>query len=123
MANMKRLHLKRKNLYLEMKDEVARDAMLKSFEGDGEIICVCEDNRDYSFTDVTDLTLTVQPVRCHGFVTFGTKGTVTVDGYAGSDTGDDINDAEDGETWEFSVWAHNGKGFITWANKGVIEWT
>lgn len=97
-----------------------KNAEVKYKEGagtTGKVTCPCEDNTDYSYVYVGDFEMVVKAVRCHGFITFGTKGTVTVNGYAETN-GDDINEAQNGETWEFSVWPHDGLGYITWQKKG-----
>lgn len=119
MADMKKILLKRKNLELKCKDEVARNAIIKSDGGSGGVTCPCADNTDYSYTRVTSFTMEVKAVRCHGFITFaeGFSGTPSISGSYVSD-GDDISTAKGGETWEFSVWGHGGKAFITWDKKG-----
>ena len=98
---------------IERYDFQDKNAKVKFVEGSGAVVCPCEDNTDYSYTDVTDFEMVVGAARCHGFITFETKGTVTVSGYAATN-GDDINEAKDGEIWEFSVWPYNGGSYIIW---------
>ena len=57
MADAKRLFLKRKGLYIDFKDEVARDAITKTESDIGSVQCPCADNFDYSYTDVTDFSI------------------------------------------------------------------
>lgn len=119
MADMKRISIKRKNLTLNCKDEVARNAIIKSVSGKGTVSCPCEDNTDYSYTGVTSFSMEVKPCRCHGFITFAAE-ISEIPNISGSfvTDGDDILEAAGGETWEFSVWGHNNKGYITWDKKG-----
>ncbi|MBQ5666877.1 MAG: hypothetical protein IIV40_01745 [Oscillospiraceae bacterium] len=116
MADMKKILLKRKNLELKCKDEVARAEIPVKVTGTGAVICPCENKKDYSYTNVTKFTMACKPVECHGFVTFGTLSeppSVTADWK----NGDDITEAQSGETWEFSVFGHNNKSSIIWQKK------
>lgn len=82
----------------------------------GDVSFAVEENKEYEYTDVSNLTMTGADVSCHGTIKFGeTVGTITVTEFTGI-LGDDIADASAGETWEFDV-AH---GKIIWANWGVI---
>lgn len=98
------------------KDEtglVAKPAVIGS---SGDISFFIEENKEYEYTNVSNLTMTGADVSCHGMITFGeTVGTISVTGFVGT-LGDDIANAVAGETWEFDV-AH---GKIIWANWGVI---
>lgn len=117
MSLVSGLEIEKDDGTIERYDFQDESAKVKFVEGSGAVVCPCEDNTDYSYTDVTDFEMVVGAARCHGFITFGTKGTVTVSGYADTN-GDDINEAKNGETWEFSVWPHNGFGYIIWQKKG-----
>lgn len=82
----------------------------------GVVKVTAENNREYSFTAVTSLNLTVAATTdCHGFVTFaaGTP-TVTISGYTRTG-GDDPTKAVGGETWEFDCL----DGYILWKNWGT----
>ncbi len=81
----------------------------------GALNFTVQDNTEYSLTGVTDFTMTGAPVTCHGFVTFGVKGLISVTGFTVSG-GDDITNAATGEVWEFSVADHNGGSYIIWKN-------
>ena len=84
--------------------------------GTGAVTFTVEDYKEYSYTNVTKLAMTGTAVDAHGFVTFGSSApSVAVNGFTAS-SGDDINDAVAGETWEFSVYPHNGKSYIIWKN-------
>ena len=82
----------------------------------GAVTATAENNKEYKFTAVTSLSLTVaETTDCHGFITFaaGTP-TVTVSGYTRTG-GDDPTKAAGGETWEFDCLA----GYILWKNWGT----
>ena len=82
----------------------------------GAVTVTAENNKEYKFTAVTSLSLTVaETTDCHGFITFaaGTP-TVTVSGYTRTG-GDDPTKAAGGETWEFDCLA----GYILWKNWGA----
>ena len=82
----------------------------------GAVTVTAENNKEYKFTAVTSLSLTVAATTdCHGFVTFaaGTP-TVTVSGYTRTG-GDDPTKAVGGETWEFDCLG----GYILWKNWGA----
>lgn len=82
----------------------------------GAVTVTAENNKEYKFTAVTSLSLTVAATTdCHGFVTFasGTP-TVTIKGYTKTG-GDDVTKAAAGETWEFDCLA----GYILWKNWGA----
>lgn len=74
-----------------------------------------QENAEYSLTEITDLSMAAAPVCCHGFITFGIRGVVSVTGFTHS-AGDDIATAATGEVWEFSVADHNGGAYIVWKN-------
>lgn len=75
-----------------------------------------EENREYSFTEVTSLEMPGAAVNAHGFVTFASVNpAISNKGFTGS-SGDDINEAKASEIWEFSVYPHNGGSFIIWKN-------
>lgn len=77
----------------------------------GAVTVTAENNKEYKFTAVTSLSLTVaETTDCHGFITFadGTP-TVTVSGYTKTG-GDDPTKAAGGETWEFDCL----NGYILW---------
>lgn len=77
----------------------------------GAVTVTAENNKEYKFTAVTSLSLTVaETTDCHGFITFadGTP-TVTVSGYTRTG-GDDPTKAAGGETWEFNCL----NGYILW---------
>lgn len=82
----------------------------------GAVTVTAENNREYKFTAVTSLSLTVASTTdCHGFVTFaGGKPTVTIKGYTKTG-GDDVTKAAARETWEFDCLA----GYILWKNWGA----
>lgn len=82
----------------------------------GAVTVTAENNKEYKFTAVTSLSLTVASTTdCHGFVTFaGGKPTVTVKGYSRTG-GDDVTKAAARETWEFDCLA----GYILWKNWGA----
>ena len=82
----------------------------------GAVTVTAENNKEYKFTAVTSLSLTVAATTdCHGFVTFaGGKPTVTIKGYTKTG-GDDVTKAAAGETWEFDCLA----GHILWKNWGA----
>ena len=117
MADLKKITLKRKNLVLTFKDEVARAEIPVKETGTGEINCPCENKKDYSYTEVTKFTMACKPVDCHGFVTFGEQISEEPSVTADWKNGDDITEAKAGETWEFSVCGHNGKSSIIWQKK------
>ena len=82
----------------------------------GAVTATAENNKEYKFTAVTSLSLTVaETTDCHGFITFaaGTP-TVTVSGYTRTGGGDPTK-AAGGETWEFDCLA----GYILWKNWGA----
>lgn len=82
----------------------------------GAVTVTAENNKEYSFTGVTNFSFTVaNTTDCHGFVTFasGTP-TVTVAGYTKTG-GDDPTKAAGGEVWEFDCL----KGYILWKNWGT----
>ena len=82
----------------------------------GAVTVTAESNKEYKFTAVTSLSLTVASTTdCHGFVTFasGTP-TVTIKGYTKTG-GDDVTKAAARETWEFDCLA----GYIPWKNWGA----
>lgn len=79
----------------------------------GAVTVTAENNKEYKFTAVTSLSLTVAATTdCHGFIIFadGTP-TVTVSGYTRTG-GDDPTKAAGGETWEFDCLS----GYILWKN-------
>lgn len=82
----------------------------------GAVTMTAENNKEYKFTAVTSLSLTVAATTdCHGFVKFaGGKPTVTIKGYTKTG-GDDVTKAAAGETWEFDCLA----GYILWKNWGA----
>lgn len=82
----------------------------------GAVTMTAENNKEYKFTAVTSLSLTVAATTdCHGFVTFaGGKPTVTIKGYTKTG-GDDVTKAAARETWEFDCLA----GYILWKNWGA----
>ena len=82
----------------------------------GAVTVTAENNKEYKFTAVTSLSLTVASTTdCHGFVTFaGGKPTVTIKGYTKTG-GDDVTKAAARETWEFDCLA----GYILWKNWGA----
>lgn len=82
----------------------------------GAVTVTAENNKEYKFTAVTSLSLTVAATTdCHGFVTFaGGKPTVTIKGYTKTG-GDDVTKAAARETWEFDCLA----GYILWKNWGA----
>lgn len=82
----------------------------------GAVTVTAENNKEYKFTAVTSLSLTVAATTdCHGFVKFaGGKPTVTIKGYTKTG-GDDVTKAAAGETWEFDCLA----GYILWKNWGA----
>lgn len=82
----------------------------------GAVTVTAENNKEYKFTAVTSLSLTVAATTdCHGFVTFaaGTP-TVTISGYTKTG-GDDPTKAAGGEVWEFDCL----DGYILWKNWGT----
>lgn len=82
----------------------------------GAVTVTAESNKEYKFTAVTSLSLTVaETTDCHGFIIFadGTP-TVTVSGYTRTG-GDDPTKAAGGETWEFDCLS----GYIIWKNWGT----
>ena len=81
----------------------------------GAITVTLEDNREYSFTNVTSLEMNCPTVNAHGFVTFGSSVSTPVINGVTASKGDDIKEAAAGEKWEFSVWPDNGGNFIIWA--------
>ena len=81
----------------------------------GAIIVTLENNREYSFTNVTSLKMNCPTVNAHGFVTFGSSVSTPVINGVTASKGDDIKEAAAGEKWEFSVWSDNGGNFIIWA--------
>lgn len=117
MSYVSSVEVKNADGTVERYDLHDKNAEVKPDGGNGNVTCPCEDNTDYSYVYVGDFKMEVKPVRCHGFITFGIKGTVTVSGYTATN-GDDINEAQSNETWEFSVWPHDGLAFITWQKKG-----
>lgn len=82
----------------------------------GAVTVTAENNKEYKFTAVTSLSLTVAATTdCHGFVTFASgKPTVTIKGYTKTG-GDDVTKAAAGETWEFDCLA----GYVLWKNWGA----
>lgn len=82
----------------------------------GAVTVTAENNKEYKFTAVTSLSLTVAATTdCHGFVKFASgKPTVTIKGYTKTG-GDDVTKAAAGETWEFDCLA----GYILWKNWGA----
>lgn len=85
----------------------------KAVTGTGAITVTLEDNREYTYTAVTSLNMTVASVDCHGFVTFAdSTPTVTITGQSG--LMGDIASAAAGETWEFDC----KKGYILWVKWG-----
>lgn len=81
--------------------------------GSGTVTVSLENGREYVYTAVTSLSITVAAVDCHGFVTFAdTIPTVTITGQAGLMGG--IVDATAGETWEFDC----RDGYILWVKWG-----
>ena len=83
------------------------------------VVCYCKNNTIYFYTNVTDLTMEAGEGECHGFITFGGSSPVITMSNSFASSGDDINNAGPGETWEFSVYSHNGKSYIIWKNWGV----
>lgn len=82
-----------------------------------------ENNREYWFDGVTELSMVGAGVNCHGFIVFkgGITPTVNISGFSAS-TGDDITSigttSSDGSVWEFSV-SHplnSDSSFIIWKN-------
>ena len=68
----------------------------------GSVSVAIADNTEYSFTDVTSLTLTGNTNEAHGFINFGaSKPTISVTGFSATG-GDDITAAAASESWEFS---------------------
>lgn len=82
----------------------------------GAVTVTAENNKEYKFTAVTSLSLTVAATTdCHGFVKFASgKPTVTIKGYTKTG-GDDVTKAAAGEAWEFDCLA----GYILWKNWGA----
>lgn len=97
------------------------DSMLFSKEESEEsfVVCSCENNKFYSYTNVANLTMEASDGKCYGFITFGDSSPTITIGDTFVPSGDDINNAGPGETWEFSVYSHNGKSYIIWKNWGV----
>lgn len=84
--------------------------------GTGAITVTLADYKDYSYTAVSSFNMTGAAVNAHGFITFGSSTpSVTVKGFAAS-SGDDITSAAASQVWEFSVYPHNGGGYIIWKN-------
>lgn len=84
--------------------------------GTGAITVTVAENKEYSFTAVTSLTMTGAAVGCHGFITFAASApTISVSGFTAAG-GDDITEAAASEVWEFSVYAHNSGSYIVWKN-------
>ena len=84
----------------------------------GAVTVTAENNKEYKFTAVTSLSLTVASTTdCHGFVTFasGTP-TVTIKGYTKTG-GDDVTKAAGGETWEFDCL----DGYVIWKNWSAAQ--
>lgn len=99
---------------LEAKSKAASGLALASEEvfGTGNVTVTAEENKEYSFSEVTSLNFIGGEVNAHGFVAFGSSApSVTVSGFVGAG-GDDITSAKAAEVWEFSV----SKGYIVWKN-------
>lgn len=74
------------------------------------------DNTEYTYTNVTSLTMVGNNYKACGTITFGdTISAINIDGFTAS-AGDDINTAIAGETWEFNCY----EGCIIWKNWSVV---
>lgn len=65
-----------------------------------------EDNKYYFVTDCTDITLTCDAEKsadCRGWITFGTRGSVTLNGFEYVDDPDNILEAGNNTKWEFNI--------------------
>lgn len=79
----------------------------------GAITVTLADNTEYTFTNVTSLTITASKVDCHGFVTFANSTpTISISGHTLSMG--DIASAAAGEVWEFDC----KDGYILWVKWG-----
>ena len=84
--------------------------------GTGAVSVALQEGREYSFTGVKSLSMPYAAVNAHGFISFGSSSpAVSIGGFTGS-SGDDITKAAASETWEFSVYPHNGGSYIIWKN-------
>lgn len=97
------------------------DPITPQVSASGDITVMLEEYKEYVFTEVTSLNITAAPVECHGFVTFAAgMPTVTIEGVDFSSGGVPAL-ATGGETWEFSVYPHNGQTFAIWKKWSVAE--
>ena len=80
----------------------------------GAISITVEENKEYEYTGVTSLNMAGANVSCHGTIVFGSSTpSISVTGFSAS-SGDDIQNAKAGETWEFSCF----KNRFIWKNWG-----
>lgn len=88
---------------------------------EGSINVALENNCEYLYANVTNLTMTSANVECHGFIVFADNPIVEIKYFLGS-AGDDITEVASGEIWEFSVYPSplvsekNDQGYIIWKN-------
>lgn len=95
--------------------EIGAVAEPTEITGSGAVAVVLKDNVLYSYTAVTSLDMVVNTNRAHGFITFAASiSKISVTG-AVTTSGDDINEAAGGETWEFD----SLKGHIIWNKRGA----
>jgi len=79
----------------------------------GAISVSLQDNCEYTYTEVSSITMNGTAGEAHGFVTFGSSvGAISIS--CDAEAGDDIKTASANETWEFSCF----KNRFIWKNWG-----
>jgi hypothetical protein len=79
---------------------------------------------EYSLKDITSLTIDGSKFkRAHGFINFKSdyKPNASYTGGKWKVSGGNFEDANNGGTWEFDIYPHNGTNYIIWKNWDLVE--
>lgn len=79
---------------------------------------------EYSLKNITSLTIDGSKFkRAHGFISFksGHKPNASYEGGQWKVSGGNFEDANNGGTWEFDIYPHNGTNYIIWKNWDLVE--
>lgn len=96
-------------------EDVGAVAAEERISRSGAVNLTLAENKKYSFTNVSSLTMNVSTVKARGFITFASSFSapkIT----AKAKAGDDITEAAAKETWEFDT----EDGFVIFKNWGVV---
>lgn len=93
--------------YLTSADIAGKQDSPTQVSASGAINVTLADNREYTYSNVTSLSLTAGNISCHGIITFGAS-VSSASISATKVAGDDISKAKASEVWEFSCF----KGYM-----------